>query len=65
MFMKQDRIFKPIPESKMSPEARIASRTHRHRAAFTQRSSSRGACIRFAQAANPGVGPRQRSVSAL
>jgi len=49
----------------MSPEARIASRTHRHRAAFSQRSSRYGASIRFAQAANPGVAPRQRSVSGL
>jgi hypothetical protein len=37
---------------------------HRHRpAAFSQRSSSRGAFIRSAQAANAGVAPRQRSVS--
>jgi hypothetical protein len=31
--------------------------------AFSQRSSSRGASIRSAHAANPGVAPRQRSVS--
>ena len=39
---------------------------HRHRlAAFSQRSSSRGAFIRSAQATNAGVAPRQRSVSEL
>jgi len=37
---------------------------HRHRpAAFSQRSSSRGASIRFAHVAKAGVAPRQRSVS--
>jgi hypothetical protein len=39
---------------------------HRHRpAAFSQRSSSRGASIRSVQAANAGVAPRQRSVPAF
>src|SRR5438552_2292832 len=37
---------------------------HRHRAAaFSQRSSSRGAFIRLAHFANAGVAPRQRNVS--